>query len=164
MLWTVQKNSFSALTTIAQPQTGSFGKEEITLRFRVSQQSFFATGFSLFFYFFLLKSLETSNPSSHSAFGISGLLLAVHWASLQQHRSSASQHSYVWRCRDTKESKLHVPPPCLTSPTTARHRSWKLSFWVTGNFHFGALLAFLQCFYKPVYKTIDNGRSCWGSQ
>lgn len=152
------------LTTIAQPQTGSFGKEEITLRFRVSQQSFFATSFSPFFYFFPLKPLEASNPSSHSAFGVSGLFLTTHWASLQQHGSSASQHSYVWRRRDTKESKFYVPPPCFTSPTTARRRSWKLSFWVTSNFHFGALLAFLQRFYKPVYKTIDNGRSCWGSQ
>lgn len=44
-----KKSSFSSLTTIAQPQTGSFGNEEIKLCFRVSQKSFFATSFSLFF-------------------------------------------------------------------------------------------------------------------
>lgn len=160
-----KNTNFSVRTTIAQPHTGSFGKEEITLHFRVSQKSFFATSFPLFFFqFFPLKPLKSRNPSSHNAFGISGLLLAMHWATLQQHGSSASWHNQAWRCRDIKKSKLHVPPPWLASPSTVRHRSLKSSFWVTSNFHFGALLTLLQRFYKPVYKTIDNGRSCWGSQ
>lgn len=114
--------NFSMLTTIAQPHTGSFGKEEITLHFRVSQKTSLPSAFLFFFFQFCpLKPLKTKNSSSHNAFGIS----ATHWASLQQHGSSASWHNQVWRCRDIKKSKLHVPPPWLASPSTARHRSWK---------------------------------------
>lgn len=53
-----KKPSYSALTTIAQPQTGSFGNEEIKLCFRVSQKRFFATSFSLFFCRFFFFPLE----------------------------------------------------------------------------------------------------------
>lgn len=151
------------LTTIAQSQAGILVKNKLHFALGSASKVSLPPTFLSFFQFFPLKALESSNSSSHSACGITGLLLTMHWASLQQH-NSVSQHSDTWRCRDTNKRTQHVTHPCLTTPTTTRCRSWKLIFWVTSNLHFGALLAFLQCFYKPVYNTIDNGRSCWGSQ
>lgn len=56
-------NFSTILTTIAQPHTGSFSKEEITLHFTVSQKSFFATSFPLFLFpVFPLEAIEDQEP------------------------------------------------------------------------------------------------------
>lgn len=58
-----KNTNFSVLTTIAQPQTGSFGEEEITLHFRVSQKSFFAISFPPFLLpVFHLEAIEDQEP------------------------------------------------------------------------------------------------------
>lgn len=58
-----KNTNFSVRTTIAQPHAGSFGKEEITLHFRVSQKSFFATSFPLFLFpVFPLEATEEQEP------------------------------------------------------------------------------------------------------